>query len=113
MTGARVGLERARGRNTKSAPAFALISVPCSHACSTVHDLHSDAGLTVVMLATGSHVDTPATPVRDQDPAAVDFARGLHCRNEKLNCFFRPLRLSEIVLKKYKKMIFFMKNVLF
>lgn len=81
MTGTVVGSERARGGNTKSAAAFALISAAGSHACSTVHDLQSDAGITVVTIATGSRVDTPTTPVRDQDPAEADFARGLRCRN--------------------------------
>lgn len=76
MMEAGVGSERARGGNIKSAPPFARILVAGSHAVFTVHDLQSDAGITVVSLATGSRVDIPAAPVHDQDPAAADFAHG-------------------------------------
>lgn len=75
MMEAGVGSERARGGNTKSAPPFALILVAGSHALFTVHDLQSDAGVTVVTLR-GSRVDIPAAPVHDQDPAAADFSHG-------------------------------------
>lgn len=57
-------------------PPFALIRVAGARALFTVHDLQSDAGITVVTLATGSRADIPAAPVHDQDPAAADFAHG-------------------------------------
>lgn len=76
MMEAGVGSERARGGNTKSATA---VCADLSGRLSRVvhaHDLQSDAGITVVTLATGSRADIPAAPVHGQDPAAADFAHG-------------------------------------
>lgn len=47
-----------------------------SHAIM-VHDLQSDARITVVKLAKGSYINIPTAPVHDQDPAAVDLVRVL------------------------------------
>lgn len=42
-----------------------------------VHDLQSDARITVVKLATGSCIYIPTAPAHDQDPSAVDLVHGL------------------------------------
>lgn len=89
---------------------FALILVAGSRALFTAHDLRSDAGITVVTLATGSRADIPAAPVHGQDPAAADFAHGftiavcctaeisLHCDKHSIGIIEKQFKVKRVAL---------------
>lgn len=86
-------------------PPFALILVAGSRALLTARDLRSDAGITVVTLATGSRTDIPAAPVHGQDPAAADFAHGFTiavCCTAEISLHRRDKHSIGIIEKQFK-----------